>query len=98
VLRGKYGTLCDKQGRVVAREVNEVVAKKVSRRGKEVERGVRENPGLVFEVWEEDGGMDPLLVDLMVAVWCAKTWCAETFEARIVKPTMAESEFRFCFC
>jgi hypothetical protein len=55
VLRGKYGTWCDKQGRVVAREVNEVVAKKVSSWGKEVERGVRENPGLVFEVWEEDG-------------------------------------------
>lgn len=97
VLKGKHGTWCDGKGRVVAREMNEVVAKKVSRKGKEVERGVRENPGLVFEAWEGDGGMDPLLVDLMVAVWCAKTWCAETFEARIVKPTMAESGFRFAF-
>jgi hypothetical protein len=44
----------------------------------------------VFEEREEE---DALLVDLMVAVWCAKTWCAEMFEARMSKSTMAESEF-----
>lgn len=90
VLKGKHGTWTDAQGKVVAREANEVVAKNVSKKGKEVDNGVRENPGLVFEEREEE---DALLVDLMVAVWCAKTWCAETFEARMSKPTMAESEF-----
>lgn len=91
ILKGKNGTWCDGQGKVVAKEVNEVIAKKASRKGKEVDSGVRENPGLVFEEWEE--GMEGLLVDLMVAVWCAKTWCAETFEARMTKPTMVESKF-----
>jgi hypothetical protein len=43
-------------------------------------------------VFEGREGEDALLVDLMVAVWCAKTWCAQTFEARMSKPTMAESE------
>jgi hypothetical protein len=89
VLKGKHGAWTDAQGKVVAKEVNEVVAKNVSKKGKEVDNGVRENPGLVFE---EREGEDALLVDLMVAVWCAKTWCAETFEARMSKPTMAESE------
>lgn len=91
VLKGKHGIWRDGQGKAVTKEVNEVVAKKASKKGKEVDSGVRENPGLVFEEW--DGGMDGLLVDLMVAVWCAKTWCAETFESRVAKPTMAESEF-----
>jgi hypothetical protein len=90
VLKGKHGMWTDAQGKVVTKEVNEVVAKNVSNKGKEVDNGVRENPGLVFEGRE---GEDALLVDLMVAVWCAKTWCAETFEARMSKPTMAESEF-----
>ncbi len=89
VLKGKHGTWTDANGKVVAKEVNEVVAKKVSKKAKEVDNGVRENPGLVFV---EREGEDALLVDLMVAVWCAKTWCAETFGARMSKPTMAESE------
>jgi hypothetical protein len=84
-LAGEAWHVGDVQGKVVAKEVNEIVAKKVSKKGKEMNSGARENPGLVFDVWDE--GMDPLLVDLMVVVWCAKTWCAETFEARIVKPT-----------
>lgn len=92
VLKGKHGTWTDAAGKAVAREVNEVVAKNVSKKGKEVDNGVRENPGLVFDEREEE---DALLVDLMVAVWCAKTWCAETFEARMSKPTMAESEFSY---
>ena len=89
MLKGKHGTWTDAQGKLVAKEVNEVVAKNASKKGKEVDNGVRENPGLVFE---EREGEDALVVDLMVAVWCAKTWCAETFEARMSKPTMAESE------
>ena len=92
MLKGKHGTWCDGQGKVIAKEVNEVVAKKASKKGKEIDSGVRENPGLVFEEMEGEG-VDALLVDLMVAVWCAKTWCAETFESRMGKPTMAESEF-----
>jgi hypothetical protein len=87
-LMGKYWE-CKFKEKVVAKEVNEIVAKNVSKKGKEVDNGVRENPGLVFE---EREGEDALVVDLMVAVWCAKTWCAETFEARMSKPTMAESE------
>jgi hypothetical protein len=89
VLKGKHGTWVDGQRKLVAKEINEVVAKKVSKKGKEIDSGVRENPGLVLEEREEE---DALLVDLMVAVWCAKTWCAETFEARMAKPTMAESK------
>lgn len=91
VWKGKHGSWTDAQGKVVAKEVNEVVAKNVSKKGKEVDNGVRENPGLVFEKREQE---DTLLVDLMAAVWCAKTGCAETFEARMSKPTMAETARR----
>jgi hypothetical protein len=95
MFKGKHGVWVNGEGRIVAKEVNELIAKKVSKKGKEIDNGVRENPGLVFEQWEE--GMDGLQVDLMVAVWCAKTWCAETFEARMTKPTLAESEFMTLF-
>jgi hypothetical protein len=92
VLKGKNGTWSDGQGRLVAKEVHEVVAKNVSKKGKEVDSGVRENPGLAFE-GREGEVVDALLVDLVVAVWCAKTWYAETFEARMGKPAVTESEF-----
>jgi hypothetical protein len=92
VLKGKNGTWSDGQGRLVAKEMHEVVAKHVSKKGKEIDSGVRENPGLAFE-GREGEVVDALLVDLMVAVWCAKTWYAETFEARMGKPAVTESEF-----
>lgn len=91
LLRGKDGVWTDGQGVVVAREVNEVIARKEGRKGKEneVEDGVRRNPGLTFlESW--NGEEDRFLVDLMVAVWCAKTWCAETWESRRDWPSMKE--------
>jgi len=83
VLKGKNAKWTDGKGKLIAAEVNEVVPKRVSKKGKEIaiDDGVRENPGLVFE--EKEGDIDALLLDLMVAVWCAKTWYAETLEARI---------------
>jgi hypothetical protein len=94
VLRGKDGVWSDGHGEVVAREVNEVIAKKGSRKGKgkEAEDSVRKNPSLTF-VERRNGEEEPFLVDLMVAVWCAKTWCAETWESRGDGPSMKEGEF-----
>jgi hypothetical protein len=94
LLRGKDGVWTDGQGVVLAREVNEVIARKGSRKGKEneVEDGVRRNPGLTF-LERLDGEEDQFLVDLMVAVWCAKTWCTETWESRRDGPSMKEGEF-----
>jgi hypothetical protein len=94
LLRGKDGVWTDGQGEVAAREVNEVIAKKGSRKGKEneVEDGVRKNPGLTFHE-RRNGEEDHFLMDLMVAVWCAKTWCAETWESRRDGPSMKEGEF-----
>jgi hypothetical protein len=92
VLVGKKGMWSDGDGRMVAREVNEVVPRKGSDKGKgkEIDEGVRENPGLNFE-----GGMrmDELLVDLMVAVWCAKTWWAETFEVKSARDRASEGAY-----
>lgn len=90
VLKGRDGKWVDSKGELLATEVNEVGVKKGSKKGKEVDDGVRENPGLVFEEREE---MDPLLVDLMVAVWCAKTWGAETYEERSVRPSASEGKY-----
>ncbi len=56
-LAGKYWECKFKEKvvlKAVAREVNEVVAKNVSKKGKEVDNGVRENPGLVFDEREEE--------------------------------------------
>jgi hypothetical protein len=93
LLRGKDGLWTDGQGVVVAREVNEVIARKGSRKGKENDvDGVRRNPGLKF-LERRNGGEDRFLVDLMVAVWCAKMWCAETWESRRDGPSMKEGEF-----
>jgi len=41
------------------------------------------------------GGKDRFLVDLIVAVWCAKTWCAETLGSRKDGPRMKEGEFEW---
>lgn len=94
VLRGKDGVWSDGQGEVVAREANEVIAKKGSRKGKEREAvdSVRKNPSLT-RVERRNGKEDLFLVDLMVAVWCAKMWCAETWESRGDGPSMKEGEF-----
>ena len=78
VLKSKAGIWENAEGKVVAREVNEVLAKSKKGKDKSVDDGIRENPGLDFEP-----GMDDLLVDLMVAVWCTKTWCNQTHESRL---------------
>jgi hypothetical protein len=82
VLKNKTGVWTDGDGTPVATETNEAIAKKGTRKGKEVavDDGVRKNPGLTFV--ERQGAFDPLLMDLMVAVWCAKTWSVETYEAK----------------
>jgi hypothetical protein len=92
VLKVKNGKWTDRKGKPLATEVNEVVPKKVSKKGKEIaiDDGVRENPGLVFEEKEVD--IDALLLDLIVAVWCAKTWWAETLEVRIASRGINLSE------
>jgi hypothetical protein len=94
LLRGKDGVWTDGQGVVVAREVNEVIARKGGRKGKEneVDDGVRGDPGLTF-LERRNGEEDRFLVDLMVAVWCAKMWCVETWECRRDGPSMKEGEF-----
>ena len=96
VLKGRNGMWRDGEGKMVAKEVNEVVAKKLNWKGKEkqvlIDEGVRENPGLVFAERENEEEND-LLVDLMVAVWCAKTWCAETWEAKSVTPSALEGSY-----
>lgn len=100
LLKGKDGVWTDGQGVVVAREVNEVIARKGSRKGKEneIDDGMRKNPGLTF-LGRRNGEEDRFLVDLMVAVWCAKTWCAETWESRRDGPSMKESELNVqTFC
>jgi hypothetical protein len=71
VLKGRRRTWSDEQGNVATKEINKVVAEKVSKKRKEFNSGGGQNPGLVFE---EREGVDILLVDLMVAFWCAKTW------------------------
>ena len=96
MLKGRNGMWRDGEGKMVAKEVNEVVAKKLNWKGKEkqvlIDEGVRENPGLVFAERENEEEND-LLVDLMVAVWCAKTWCAETWEAKSVTPSALEGSY-----
>jgi hypothetical protein len=96
VLKGRNGIWSDGEGKIVAKEVNEVVAKKSNWKGKGkqvlVDEGVRENPGLVFEE-RESGEANDLLTDLMVAVWCAKTWCAETWEAKSATPSASEGSY-----
>jgi hypothetical protein len=91
VLKSKSGAWMDGEGKPVATEINEVIPKKGSRKGKEVavDDGVRGNPGLVFE----GVAVDSLLVDLMVAVWCAKTWSSETYELKTVPSGTAEGTF-----
>ena len=93
VLVGKKGVWTDGEGKIVAREVNEVVPKKGRGKGKEkeVDEGVRENPSLNFE--DREGGINELSLDLMVAVWCAKTWWAETFEAKSARDGTSEGAF-----
>ncbi len=94
VLKGRGGNWVDSEGNLLATEVNEVGLKKMSKKGKEIDDGVRENPGLVFEKKE---GVDPLLVDLMVAVWCAKIWGAETYESRSVRPSASKGLYSEAF-
>jgi len=77
VLKGRGGVWEDADGKVVAREINEVLSKRKKGKEKMIDDGVRENPGVDFEPDVAD-----LLVDLMVACWCAKTWCNETHESR----------------
>jgi hypothetical protein len=91
VLKGRNGVWTNGEGVEVATETNEVISKKGSRKGKELDSGGKENPGLVFKEQERD--IDALLVDLMVAVWCGKTWCAETYEVRSKSPSAVEGEF-----
>jgi hypothetical protein len=69
-----------------------LLLRRASSKWKKVDGGARKNPGLVFKVC--GGGMDALLVDLKVAIWCVKIYCAEAFGARIAKPTMGEGGFR----
>lgn len=61
VLKGKKGIWTNVHGNVVAREVNEVPEGS--------KKGVQGKPVLNFE-----GGIDGLMVDLMVAVWCTTIW------------------------
>lgn len=75
VLKSKAGVWEDGNGRVVAREVNEILAK---REEKMIGDGVSENPGLNLE-----SGVEELLLDLTVAVWCAKTWYSQTYESKL---------------
>ena len=83
VLKCKAGEWSDGEGKLVATEVNEVIPKKGKGKGKEVTLGdgVRENPGLNFERRENE---HDLVVDLLVACWCAKMWYAETLDAKTV--------------
>lgn len=94
LLKGRNGVWSDGEGKVVAKEVNEVVAKRGKGKEKQVvfDDGVRENPGLLFEE-RGAGEVDNLLIDLMVAVWCAKTWCAETWEAKSATPSASEGSY-----
>lgn len=96
VLKGRNGVWTNGEGNMVAKEENEVVAKKINWKGKDkqvvIDDGVRENPGLVFEE-RETSEADDLLTDLMVAVWCAKTWCAETWEAKNTTPSASEGSY-----
>ena len=99
VLKGRNGVWNDGEGKLVAREVNEVVAKRGKGKEKQVvvDDGVRENPGLIFEE-RADGEANDLLTDLMVAVWCAKTWCAETWEAKSATPSASEGSYSYGPC
>lgn len=94
VLKGRNGVWADGDGVVVAKEVNEVVAKRGKGKEKQiaVDDGVRENPGLAFET-KREGEANDLLTDLMVAVWCAKTWCAETWEGKSATPSVSEGSY-----
>ncbi|KAF4630478.1 hypothetical protein G7Y89_g7668 [Cudoniella acicularis] len=77
VLRGKSGIWEDGDKRIVAREVNEVPIRSKKGKENEVDSGIKDNPGLNIEA-----GVDDLLVDLMVAVWCAKIWFLAARAAR----------------
>jgi len=90
MLKGKNGEWVDGAGKLLAKEVNEVIPRKGKGKAIIVDDGVRENPGLTFEERETQ---DDLLVDLMVAVWCAKTWFAETFESKTSLPSTSETGY-----
>lgn len=90
MLKGKNGEWVDGAGKLLAKEVNEVMPRKGKGKAIIVDDGVRENPGLTFEERETQ---DDLLVDLMVAVWCAKTWFAETFEFKTSLPSTSETGY-----
>lgn len=78
VLKGKRDIWTNVDGKVVAREVNEVPEGN--------KKGVQGKPILNFEK-----GIDELLVDLMVAVWCTTIWASGTYEAREMKHTESKS-------
>ncbi|KAH8685438.1 hypothetical protein BGZ60DRAFT_92246 [Tricladium varicosporioides] len=74
VLSQKKGVWEDGNGKAVASETNEISLKN---------KRVEGNPGLNFEI-----GTDDMVIDLLVAIWCAKMWFIETYDER--KPTLSD--------
>lgn len=79
----------DEDGREIAREHNELprIKSKDYLRATAMDYGVKQPPNLTFV-----DDVDPLLMDLMVAVWCAKTWFCATYGVKSARPTMKEGK------
>ncbi|RFU30385.1 hypothetical protein B7463_g5942, partial [Scytalidium lignicola] len=88
VLRQKSGVWVDEDGKEIAREQNALPRSKSKDKNKvnAIDYGVKEHPKISFV-----DDVDQLLMDLMIAVWCAKTWYCATYGAKSARPTMKEA-------
>ncbi|KAH8821266.1 hypothetical protein F5884DRAFT_81782 [Xylogone sp. PMI_703] len=88
VLRQKGGVWVDEDGKEIAREQNELPRSKSKDKHKAaaIDFGVKEHPKISFV-----DDVDQLLMDLMIAVWCAKTWYCATYGVKSARPTMKEA-------